>query len=136
MSRSGPARPPQADPVPTQSQSQSEAEPEPAQPSVSQEDAAVNETAAVQVSPEPGLEEPVLTSAPDSQQELSTDSAAAPLPEVIVPESQWIDSANKFKLAVMDVEVSAPDLDPLIGESMSSVLAAELAQPEAVDGLM
>ena len=52
---------------------------------------------------------------------------AVPLPEVIVAEPAWIESADKFKLAVMDVEVTAPELDPLIGESMSSVLAAELA---------
>lgn len=44
----------------------------------------------------------------------------------IIEPPQWIESADSFRLAVMDVEVLAQDLDPLIGESMSAVMAAEL----------
>ncbi|MBT6176277.1 MAG: PEGA domain-containing protein [Deltaproteobacteria bacterium] len=79
---------------------------------------------------QPAMESQVEQPAPQPTQ-VEDDSAEAkpvvPLPEVIVAEPAWIESADKFKLAVMDVEVTAPELDPLIGESMSSVLAAELA---------
>ena len=69
---------------------------------------AVNETAAVQASPEPVLEEPVLTSAPDCSG-VAHGFCGDAFAEVIVAESKWIDSANKFKLAVMDVR-SVPQI--------------------------
>jgi len=78
--------------------------------------------------PEPVLEAPLEVPAEAEAVEAPAEQEVpVKLPEVIVVEPQWIESANRFKLAVMDVEVNAPDLDPLIGESMSSVLAAELA---------
>ena len=79
------------------------------------------------VAPPPASKETTAEPQPEAEELPVESKPAVPLPEVIVAEPAWIESADKFKLAVMDVEVTAPELDPLIGESMSSVLAAELA---------
>lgn len=111
-----------------------EAAPTAAPPSTEEEPAPVSEPANAPAEPtvesqdEPEPEALVSVAEPAPPEETPAEpKAVVPLPEVIVAEPAWIDSANKFKLAVMDVEVTAPELDPLIGESMSSVLAAELA---------
>lgn len=52
----------------------------------------------------------------------ASEIKAAPVLDVALPSR-----VGKARLAVMDVEVRGAELDPVVGESLSSVLAAEIA---------
>ena len=78
-------------------------------------------------------EPPSAESEKNSRAEPASASTDGPVPEATVPDSfggdvsVWGQRSEPARLAVTNVNVQAEELDELVGESVSAVLAAELA---------